>query len=221
MGYNRTGDEARLLNRDSPARADSFYQRSGGSFFVALRGGRMTEWEETVASIHDLDVASITIEMPRDVKDGAEALIAENQWGDVGLLRVFATGLAFLKGEKQVSEISSAALDASKRADAQRAVKLLLDESSRFATLRFKAYRMADDNQTLSMRAVGWQRDAEMLAARVKIFREDEDGLRARILELESENARLRQRALAAIETPIEDRRRRRRWSLFSRRDSA
>jgi hypothetical protein len=157
--------------------------------------------------------------MPRDVKDGAEAFIAENGWGDVGFLRVFATGLAFLKGEKQVSEISAAALDPSKRADAQRAVKLLLDESSRFATLRFKAYRMADDNQTLSMRAVGWQRDAEMLAHRVKIFREDEDRLKARISELESENERLRQIAPAAVELPVDDRRRRGRWSLFSRRD--
>jgi len=178
----------------------------------------MTEWEETVASIHDLDVASVDIRMPRDVKEEAETIVAENGWGEEGLLRVFATGLEFLKGEKQVSEISAAALDPDKREDAQRAVRLLLDESSRFATLRYKAYRMSEDNQTLSMRAVAWQRDAEMLAERVKTFREDEARLKARIVELESETERLREYAVAPIERPIERPARRGLWSLLSRR---
>ena len=178
----------------------------------------MTEWEESVARMHDLEVASVEVRMPADIKQEAETIVERESWGEEGLLRIFATGLAYLKGERQVSEISEAALDPERRMDAQRAVKLLLDESSRFATLRFKAYRMAEDNQTLSMRAIGWQRDAEMLSARVKTFREDEDRLKARIRELEYETERLRQTVPAPIAQPVAETHRRR-WPLFSRRD--
>lgn len=152
----------------------------------------MTEWEAEVARIKDVEATTLEIGLTQEVKDQADRLIAEEGWGDDGYLRVFATGVAFLRGERQVSRLSGDALDAATKEDAERAVKQLMEESSRFAVLRFKAYRMAEDNQTLAMHETAWRADAEMLQQRVKRFRDEEEALRARIRELEAENAQLR-----------------------------
>ena len=152
----------------------------------------MAEWEDMIARIRDLEVDTVEIAMPRDIREEAERIIDEQQLGEAGLLHVFATGVAYLRGERQISQISADALDPEKRADLERAVKLLMEESTRFATLRFKASRMAEDNQILSMRETGWRTEALALEQRNKVFREDEDRLKARIAELQAENALLK-----------------------------
>ncbi|MHB8533428.1 MAG: hypothetical protein ACYC9X_13930 [Dehalococcoidia bacterium] len=152
----------------------------------------MAEWEDMIAKIRDLAVDAVEIKMPRDVRQEAERIIDERQLGEEGLLHVFATGVAYLRGERQISQISADALDPEKRADLDRAVKLLLEESTHFATLRFKASRMAEDNQILAMREAGWRTEALSLEQRNKVFREDEDRLKARIAELQAENALLK-----------------------------
>jgi hypothetical protein len=154
----------------------------------------LTEWETDVARIKDLAVSTIEIELPEDLRRAADRMIADEEWDEYGYLRIFATGLTFLRGERQLAHLSGDALDPATKADAERAVKQLMEESSRFAVLRFKAYRMAEDNQVLAMHENAWRADAEMLQQRVKRFREDEEALRTRIRTLEDENAALRLR---------------------------
>jgi hypothetical protein len=160
----------------------------------------MSEWDDWVAAAKQIEMTTMNIAMPADLKEEADRIVAAEEWGEEGLLRIFATGVAFIKGEREISRISGNSLDPTTKEDAERAVRLLLEESSRFAALRFKAYRIAEDNQTLTMRATGWQRDAEMLGERVKRFREDEERLKARVRELEAENLELR--ALVTAEQP-------------------
>ncbi len=154
----------------------------------------MPEWEDMVEEIRNVEVDTVDIEMPHDVKEEAERIIDEQQLGNEGMLHVFATGMAYLRGERQIRKMSADALDPEQRADLERAVKLLMEESTRFATLRFKASRMAADNQTLAMREAGWRTEALALEERNKLFRTDEERLKARIGALEAENAQLRAR---------------------------
>lgn len=158
----------------------------------------MNEWEDMVGKIHDLEIDRVTIDMPRDIKEQAERIIDAEQLGREGLLHIFATGVGFFRGERQLREISADALNPAKRTDLERTVKLLMEESTHYATLRFKARRMAEDNQILAMREAAWRADAELLKQRIDVFRADEQPLKARIAELEAENARLRQQVPAA-----------------------
>ena len=83
--------------------------------------------------------------------------------------------------------------------DLNRTVRQLLEESSRYASLKFKAYRMSQDNQTLSMREAGLRGELELAKHRLMLFRQDEEILKKRLAVLEEENRKLQQK-LASLE---------------------
>jgi len=162
------------------------------------------DWEQERKRLQEgVSVAKIQLEMLEETYQSALSLAQNNGWPEAEALRiVFANGLAFLTGEASLSRIQRSDLPQQVLDDLNRVLRQLLEESSRYASLKFKAYRMSQDNQTLSMREAGLRGELELAKHRLMLFRQDEETLKQRLSALEAENATLRQK-LASLEPPL------------------
>jgi hypothetical protein len=159
------------------------------------------DWEDERNRLQEgVSVAAVQLEILQETYQSAMSLAETNGWSEAEALRiVFANGLAFLAGEASVSKIQRSDLAQEVVEDANRMVRQLLEESSRYASLKFKAYRMSQDNQVLTMREAGLEGELELAKHRLTLFRRDEDLLKQRLSALEEENTKLRQK-LASLE---------------------
>jgi hypothetical protein len=140
------------------------------------------------------------LEILEETYQSAMSLAESNGWSEAHALRtIFASGLAFLDGEASLAKIERSDLPQEALEDLNRVVRQLLEESSRYASLKFKAYRMSQDNQVLSMREAALRGELELAKYRLTLFRQDEEALKQRLSAVEEENTVLQQR-LATLE---------------------
>ena len=159
------------------------------------------DWEDERKRLQEgVSVREVQLEILEETYQSAMSLAESNGWSEAHALRtIFASGLAFLDGEASLAKIERSDLPQEALEDLNRVVRQLLEESSRYASLKFKAYRMSQDNQALSMREAALQGELELAKHRLMLFRQDEEALKQRLSALEQENAVLRQR-LATLE---------------------
>jgi hypothetical protein len=159
------------------------------------------DWEHERKRLQEgVSVRTAQLEILEETYQSAMSLAESNGWSEAEALRiVFANGLAFLAAEASLSKIQRSDMPQEALEDLNRVVRQLLEESSRYASLKFKAYRMSQDNQVLSMREAGLRGELELAKHRLTLFRQDEEALKQRLSALEQENTVLRQR-LATLE---------------------
>jgi hypothetical protein len=159
------------------------------------------DWEHERKRLQEgVSVREVQLEILEETFQSAMLLAESNGWSEAEALRiVFANGLAFLGGEASLAKIERSDLPQEALEDLNRVVRQLLEESSRYASLKFKAYRMSQDNEVLSMREAGLRGELDLAKHRLTLFRQDEEALKQRLSALEQENTVLRQR-LATLE---------------------
>jgi hypothetical protein len=159
------------------------------------------DWERERGRLQEgVSVRTVRLEVLEETYQSAVSLAETNGWPEPDALRiVFANGLAFLAAEASLAKIERSDLPDEALEDLNRTVRQLLEESSRYASLKFKAYRMSQDNQVLSMREAGLRGELDLAKHRLMLFRQDEEALKQRLSGLEQENTALRQR-LATLE---------------------
>jgi len=120
-------------------------------------------------------------------------LIRENQWEeDEGFAIIFVNGLEYLRAERAILQLNQEGLEAKMADELQRTFAQLLDESSKYAAMKFRAYQLSQDNQILEMREAGLRGELAMAEQCMKILRQEAEQMEARIRELETENHRLK-----------------------------
>lgn len=176
------------------------------------------DWELERRSLQEgVSARAVQLEVLEEAYRSALWLAEANGWSEADALRiVFDSGLAFLTGEASVSKIQRSDLPQQVLDDLNRVLRQLQEESSRYASLKFKAYRMSQDNETLTMRESGLRGELELAKHRLALFRRDEEGLKQRLTALEAENATLRQR-LASVEGEPTGEATPRRWGWVAR----
>jgi len=154
------------------------------------------DWEHERKRLQEgVSVRTVQLEILQETYQSAMSLAESNGWSEAEALRiVFANGLAFLAAEASLSKIQRSDVPQEALEDMNRVVRQLLEESSRYASLKFKAYRMSQDNQVLSMREAGLRGELDLAKHRLMLFRQDEEALKQRLSMLEKENAELRQK---------------------------
>ena len=154
------------------------------------------DWERERKRLQEgVSVKTVQLEILEEGYQSAMSLAESNGWPEPDALRIiFANGLAFLTGEASLSKVQRTDLPQEALEDMNRVVRQLLEESSRYASLKFKAYRMSQDNQVLSMREAGLRGELDLAKHRLMLFRQDEEALKQRLSMLEKENAELRQK---------------------------
>lgn len=159
------------------------------------------DWEDERKRLQEgVSVREAQLEILEETYQSAMSLAESNGWSEAEALRiVFANGLAFLAGEASLAKIERSDLPQEALEDVNRAVRQLMEESSRYASLKFKAYRMSQDNQVLSMREAALRGELDLAKHRLMLFRQDEEALKQRLSAVEQDNTVLRQR-LATLE---------------------
>jgi regulator of replication initiation timing len=159
------------------------------------------DWERERKRLQEgVSVKTVQLEILEEGYQSAMSLAESNGWPEPDALRIiFANGLAFLTGEASLSKVQRTDLPQEALEDMNRVVRQLLEESSRYASLKFKAYRMSQDNQVLSMREAALRGELDLAKHRLMLFRQDEEALKQRLSALEQDNTALRQR-LATLE---------------------
>jgi len=159
------------------------------------------DWERERKRLQEgVSVKTVQLEILEETYQSAMLLAESSGWFEAEALRiVFANGLAFLAGEASLAKIERSDLPQEALEDVNRAIRQLMEESSRYASLKFKAYRMSQDNQVLSMREAGLRGELDLAKHRLMLFRQDEEALKQRLSALEQDNTALRQR-LATLE---------------------
>ncbi len=154
------------------------------------------DWEAERRSLQEgVCLKTVQFDMLEDTYRQAAALAKRNGWTeDEALLIAFCNGLAFLNGEASLARIQRADLPQQVEEELNRLLRQVQEESSRSAVLKFRAYRMSQDNEALSMREAGLRGELKLATYRLTLFRRDEAALKQRLSELERENAELRGR---------------------------
>lgn len=152
-------------------------------------------WEEERRSLLEgLSARKLEFEVLEETYRRALALGQENGWQECDVpLIVFSHGLAFLLAERDLTRINRDGIDTGTVNELERAVRQMMEESSKYAALKFKAYRMSQDNQALEMREAGLSAELEFSKRRMLELRDEVEQLRPRLRALEAENACLRQ----------------------------
>ncbi len=115
-------------------------------------------------------------------------LTRENGWPEnEALLIVLANGLAYLRGRQQIAELARNGVNEQVVEELNKTVRQLMQESSRYAVLKFKAFRMSQDNEALEMHESALNAENLMLRNRLEESREDEERLKTRIADLEEQ----------------------------------
>jgi len=152
-------------------------------------------WEPDADLFKDAKTIMVEMAILEETYRDALALIKENNWDELeGLQIVFANGLYYLRGEKQLSGLGREREDVER--EVQRLSAELIDMYSKYAVMKFRAYTLNEAKQTLEFNVTGLNTENRWSTARLKKFREDEEELRRELEALRTENERLRQRLL-------------------------
>lgn len=147
-------------------------------------------------------VSATTVEVPllEETLRNARALIEQEKWDEQeGLQIIFANGLYYLRGEKQLQGIPGGTDGLA--AEVQRLTTELMDMHSMYAVMRFRAYTLSEAKQALEFNVTGLEVENRWSTARLWQFRADEERMQKELEALHAENERLRQR-LAQLEAP-------------------
>lgn len=111
-------------------------------------------------------------------------LIEENEWDEEEGLRIILTrGLAYLKGEAEISQLQSADSDLAE--DLNRIRRRLMEYESMYAVMKFTAFRLREIARTLELNVVGLRGENNLCHSTLRLLREE-------IARLKAENARLK-----------------------------
>lgn len=165
------------------------------------------DWERERNRLQEgVSARAVQLEVLEEAYQSAMSLAEGNGWSEADTLRIiFDSGLAFLTGEASVSKVQRADVPQQVLDDLNRVLRQLLEESSRYASLKFKAYRMSQDNEALAMREAGLWGELELAKHRLALFQRDEETLKQRLADLERENAALRQRVATIEPAPSQE----------------
>jgi len=145
---------------------------------------------------------SVVVPLSKEVLDQARALAQENGWSEEEAFQIiFANGLFCLLGERRLNGLDGSETDLA--AEVKRLTTELMEAQSKYAVMKFRAYTLEQDNQTLVFQNTGLRAENKMAMSRLDKFREDEEELRAKIRSLELENQRMRQQLLL-LESPAQ-----------------
>jgi len=169
-----------------------------------------SDWQRERKSLQDgLAERAVSFEMLEETYQRAMELARENGWSEAEApLIIFANGLAYLTAQEEVGRLDRSDLPDKVLEELNKTVRQLMQESSRYASMKFKAYRMSQDNEALEMRESALRAENAMLHSRIETFREDEERLKARIRELAAELDALRGEHEAASPNGADARRR-------------
>jgi hypothetical protein len=149
-------------------------------------------------------MATDTVRVPlsKEVLDQARTLAQENGWSEEEAFQIiFANGLFYLLGRRR--RVGLDGHDADLAAEVKRLTTELIDMQGKYAVMKFRAFTLQQDNQTLEFQNTGLRLENGMAMSRLDKFREDEELLRAQLRLLQEDNERLRER-LGVLEGSIE-----------------
>jgi len=150
-------------------------------------------WQKRRQELLDGDEAcDISFPVLKSVYDQALEFARERDCSEEEALRlIFCYGLAYLRGEAALSKVQRADTPEKALEEWQQTAQQMMEEATHAASLKFQAYRLAEDNQILEMRSNAMTNELLIARNRLSMFRDSEDKLKARIRELEEENLRL------------------------------
>lgn len=149
-----------------------------------------------------MEADSVQVSMSKDVLDRARMLAEENAWSeDEAAQIIFANGLFYLLGQRCLHSPNGDNRDLAE--EVRRLTAELMDMQSKYAVMKFRAFSLQQDNQTLEFQNTGLRAENGMAMSRLDKFRKDEETLRAQIRLLQQDNERLRER-LAILEGSTE-----------------
>ncbi len=138
--------------------------------------------------------ASVSVPILEEELKKAQELIEANKWDQgEGLIIIFSNGLYYLLGEAQLHEVPSD--DSALAERVKRLTGELMDMQSKYAVMKFRAFSLNQEKQTLGFNVVGLETENRWSGERLKKFREDEKLLRAQLQDLRRENESLRRRS--------------------------
>jgi len=145
---------------------------------------------------------AVQMSLSKEVLDQARKLAEENGWSEEDASQIiFANGLFYLLGQRCLAELDGH--DADLAAEVKRVTRELIDMQGKYAVMKFRAFTLQQDNQTLEFQNTGLRAENGMAMSRLDKFREDEELLRAQLRLLQQEREQLRQR-LDVVEGAVE-----------------
>jgi hypothetical protein len=147
-------------------------------------------------------VSATTVEVPvlEETLRNATALIEQEKWNETeGLQIIFANGLYYLRGEKQLQGILGGTDGLT--AEVERLSRDLMDMHSMYAVMKYRAYTLSEAKQALEFNVTGLEVENRWSASRLWQFRADQEQMQKELEALRAENERQRQR-LAQFEAP-------------------
>lgn len=156
----------------------------------------MSDWQQERQRFQEsVSLHHLEFDVLEETFQKASSLIRENRWDEhEGLVIIFANGLEYLRSEATLSRVNHEGSEAAAKMahELQRTVAQLLEESSKYAALKFRTYRFSLDNQTLEMHENALRGELAMYEQTMKVLRQEAEQMQARIRELEAENRRLK-----------------------------
>ncbi|GIW09094.1 MAG: hypothetical protein KatS3mg061_0151 [Dehalococcoidia bacterium] len=143
----------------------------------------------------------VELHLLEETYQAAQELIAAEHWSEeAGLLTIFAAGLAFLRGERELAQLSQG--EPALRAEVNRLLQRLVACEGQYAVMKFRAFSLKRDNRVLEMHEAGLRGENELSRVRLEQFRRQESQLRAELARLQAENERLRRAQPLASASP-------------------
>jgi hypothetical protein len=143
----------------------------------------------------------VELHLLEETYQAAQELIAAEHWSEeAGLLTIFAAGLAFLRGERKLAQLSQG--EPALRAEVNRLLQRLVACEGQYAVMKFRAFSLERDNRVLEMHEAGLRGENELSRVRLEQFRRQESQLRAELARLQAENERLRRAQPLASASP-------------------
>jgi chromosome segregation ATPase len=166
------------------------------------------DWsEQRRRLIEDTKIRRLTLELPEDVYERARALQeGTGRSEQQTLLSIFLNGLAYLEGQAVVDRLQRGDVPEAVAEELSKTLTQFMEASSAYAAMRFKAFRLSQDNEALEMREAGLRAENAFLRRRLDLFREDEERLKEALAAQEAELAQLRQRLAESPSSPETER---------------
>lgn len=163
----------------------------------------MSEGREMYADLFTgMESDAVQMSLSKDVLDQARKLAEENGWSEEEAVQIiFANGLFYLLEQQRLAGLDGQGPDLA--AEVRRLTAELMDLQSKYAVMKFRAFTLQQDNQTLQFQNTGLRAENGMAMSRLDKFREDEELLRAELRRIQQENDQLCRR-LALLEGEIE-----------------
>jgi len=124
----------------------------------------------------------ITVSILEETYQQGEELIQENGWGDEGWRIILAHGIGSLRSRDRFMAME----------DRARLIHQLAELESMYAVMKFRAYMLTKDNQTLTFNVNGLRAQVDTSSIVLESQRREIAALKAEIAALQQEVARLR-----------------------------